>query len=157
MCTIVRYGYVWNVHRMSIKIEHRNPETRKIRNDFLVQVRNFLLPLSLKVLRYKKREAQSFYSGFFICPPLLQSRAAPAQGLHVQAKVNRLLRQLSTQLNSTHWLFKNSPNPLHASGAWHHSHLLTPFPIWAIVTSLSDTYSPPAHVHLNACVDDAPK
>ena len=29
-----------------IYIEHKNPETRKTRNDFLVQVRNFLLSLS---------------------------------------------------------------------------------------------------------------
>ena len=36
--------------------------------DFVVQVRNFLLPLSLKFLRHKKRDTHSFYSGFFICP-----------------------------------------------------------------------------------------
>ena len=53
---------------MSIKIEHRNLEIRKTRNDFSVQVRNFLLPLSLKVLRHKERDTHSFYSGFFICP-----------------------------------------------------------------------------------------
>ena len=52
-----------------IYIEHRNPETRKTRNDFLVQVRNFLLPLSLKVLRHKERDTHSFYSGFSICLP----------------------------------------------------------------------------------------
>ena len=44
--------------------------------DFLVQIRNFLLPLSLKVFRHNEREAQSFYAGFSICPTL--SRAAPA-------------------------------------------------------------------------------
>ena len=45
-----------------------------------------LLPLSLKVFRHKEREAQSFYSGFFIrLPP---SCATPAQGLREQAKVN---------------------------------------------------------------------
>ena len=66
--TIARYGYVWNVHRVSIKTEHRNLEIWKTRNDFFVQVLNFLLPLSLKVLRHKEREAQSFYSGLFISP-----------------------------------------------------------------------------------------
>ncbi len=81
-------------------MEHRNLEIRKTRNDFLVQVRNFLLPLSLKVLRHKERDTHSFYSGFFICTP---SRATPAQGLWPgfgeQAKANRLLsRQSSTQL-----------------------------------------------------------
>ena len=55
---------------MSIKIEHRNLEIRKTRNDFSVQVWNFLLPLSLKDFWHKEREAQSFYSGFFICTPI---------------------------------------------------------------------------------------
>ena len=49
--------------------EHRNLEIQKTLNDFFVQVRNFLLPLSLKVLRHKEREAQSFYSGLFHLPP----------------------------------------------------------------------------------------
>ena len=69
ICTIAIYMNMGNVHRMSIKIEHRNLEIRKIRNDFSVQVRNFLLPLSLKVLRHKERDTHSFYSGFFISPP----------------------------------------------------------------------------------------
>ena len=46
-----------------IYIEHRNPETRKT-------LTTFSLPLSLKVLRHKERDTQSFYSGFLICPPL---------------------------------------------------------------------------------------
>ena len=55
--------------------------------NFSVQVRNFLLPLSLKVFRHKEREAQSFYAGVFICaaPP---SHVTPAQVLREQAKVN---------------------------------------------------------------------
>ena len=36
--------------------------------DFIVQVRNFLLPLILKVPRRKERDTHSFYSGFSICP-----------------------------------------------------------------------------------------
>ena len=64
---------------------------------FLIQVWNFLLPLSLKVLRHKEWDTHSFYSGFSICPP--PSRVHPSQGLRKQAKVNRLLpRQDSTQL-----------------------------------------------------------
>ena len=39
------------------------------KHNFSVQLRNFLLPLSLKVFQHKEREAQSFYSGFFICLP----------------------------------------------------------------------------------------
>ena len=73
---IARYGYAkwtYNVH-IYIYIEHRNLETRKNTYDFLVQVRNFLLPLSSKVLRHKERDTHSFYSGFFICPHLVRTR-----------------------------------------------------------------------------------
>ena len=75
---------------MSIKIEHRNLEIRKTRNDFSVQVRNFLLPLSLKVLRHKEREAQSFYAGFCISPAP-NTCGTRYKGLREQAKANRLL------------------------------------------------------------------
>ena len=74
----------WDVHKY-IYIEHRNLEILKNTYDFSVQVRKFLLPLSLKVFRHKDREAQSFYSGLFIYP---LSRATRAQGLQEQAKVN---------------------------------------------------------------------
>ena len=58
---------VWMYHNHDVAmcktyIECPNLEIRKTRNDFSVQVRNFLLPLSLKVFRHKEREAQSFYS-----------------------------------------------------------------------------------------------
>ena len=97
VCTIARYSYEWNVHRMSIKIEHRNLETRQTRNDFFSPVRNYLLPLSLKVLRHKEREAQSLYSGFFICPT--NTCGTRHKGPREQAKTNRLpLRQVSSQL-----------------------------------------------------------
>ena len=102
---------------MSIKIEHRNLEIRKTRNDFFVQVRNFLLPLSLKFFRHKEREAQSFYSGFFICPPL-NTCGTRHKRLREQAKANRFpLRQVSSQLTD---FFKISPNLLRAYGAWRH-------------------------------------
>ena len=83
--------------------------------DFLVQVQNFLLPLSLKVLRHKERDTHSFYSGFSICPP---SHAIPAQGLWPGfgklAEVNCLL----PRQDSTFDFFK-IPKILnaHASGA----------------------------------------
>ena len=67
--------------------------------DFLVQVRNFLLPLSLKVLRHKERDTHSFYSGFFICTP--QHVRHPPQGLWPGPKVNRL--PLALELNSTNF------------------------------------------------------
>ena len=144
-CTI---GISWLCVKSTLNVhKDRTLESRNSKNtyDFLVQVGNFLLPLSLKVLRYKERYTHSFYSGFFICPP---SHATPAQGLREQAKINRLLaRQVSTLL--TDWFFQNSPNPPRASGAWRHS------PSRAIVTSLSDTSAP--HTRVNTCVNVAPK
>ena len=62
---------------MSIKIEHENLKIQKTRNDFSVQVRNFLLPLSLKVLRHKERDTLSFYSGFSIFPPHISCNTCP--------------------------------------------------------------------------------
>ena len=46
------------------------------------------------------------------------------------------------ELNSN--FLQNSQNPPLASGAWRHLHSLATFPIWAIVTSLSDTSAPRA-------------
>ena len=122
MCTIAQYRYAkWTYNVHIYNIEHRNLETPKILDDFLVQVRNFLLHLSLKVLRHKEREAQSFYSGFFICPPP-NSCSTHHKDLREQAKTNRLpLRQVSSQLTN---FFKISQNPPRASGAGRHSHSL---------------------------------
>ena len=41
----------------------------------------------------------------------------------------------------------------HASGAWHHSHLLVTFPIWGfILTSVNDAWTPALMLHLtNPC------
>ena len=98
------HSHVWNVHQMSIKIEHRNLKIRKTRNDFSVQVRNFLLPLSLKVLRHKEREAQSFYSAFFICTPLsCDTWPRPPRASESQPSSSEAV------LNSTNWLFQNLP------------------------------------------------
>ena len=88
---------------MSIKIEHRNLEIRKTRNDFSVQVRNFLLPLSLKVLRPKERDTHSFYSGFFIWPPhtiSCDTCPRPTQASESQPS------SAEAVLNSTNWFFK---------------------------------------------------
>ena len=49
------------------------PKHKKALDDFLVQVRNFLLPLSLKVFRHKERDTLDFS----ICP---KPRAHPTQG-----------------------------------------------------------------------------
>ena len=132
---------------LHIYIEHRNLETRKTPMTSYFSYKTFYYLLSLKVLRHKVRDTHSFYSGFFICPP--PSRAYPSQGLREQAKVNHLLpRQDSTPLG----LFQNPPR---ASGARRHQHSVAPFPIWAIVTSLSDMSAPP--VRVNTCVNVAPE
>ena len=57
--------------------------------DFLVQVRNFLLPLSLNVFWHKEeREAQSFYDDVSICPlthaaPVAHKFIWPRPGLNL--------------------------------------------------------------------------
>ena len=132
-------SYIYNT-------EHRNLRIRKTLNDFLVQVRNLLWPLSLKVLRHKEREAQSFYLGFFICPPLNTCGTRhkghwPSYG--EQAKANCLLpRQVSTLLTD---FFKISQNLLRSYGVWRHPYSVTPLPMWAIVISLSDMSAALAH------------
>ena len=99
---------VHNVRIYNIYIEHRNPETQKNTYDFLVQVRNFLLSLSLKVFRHKEREAQSFYAGFSMCSHF-NTCGTPPQGHCELAKVT-LLR--TARLNSL--IFFKSPNILRA-------------------------------------------
>ena len=74
-CTIARYGYVWNTHRMSITYihkEHRNLETWKTltTSQFRYETFYYLWVKGFDI----RREAQSFYAGFSICP---SSRAAP--------------------------------------------------------------------------------
>ena len=158
MCQIVLHSHIheyakrtYNVHIYIYKIEHRNLETRKTHNDFSVQVRNFLVPLSLKVLRHKEREAQSFYSGFFISPPPI-SCGTRHKGLCEQAKVERLLpRQVSTL--QTFFKFPKSSARFRCVTSFA---LASPrFPSRAIVTSLSDTSA--LRVRVNTCVNVAPK
>ena len=71
-CNIARYTDTWIVHRIFIMsithIYNIGIPNHKNTNDFLVQIRNFLLRLSLKVFRHKKREIPSFYTDFSNCP-----------------------------------------------------------------------------------------
>ena len=95
------------IKKINSQIKKPHLEIQKTRNDFSVQVRNFLLPLSLKVLRHKEREAQSFYSGFFICnppPPILcDTCPRPPRASESQPSSSK------AGLNSTNWLFQNLP------------------------------------------------
>ena len=66
----------------------------------------FLLPLSLKVLQCKERDTHSFYSGFFICPHLVQHLP--------KASVSKRKSTVFSQgMDSTNF-FQISQNPLHA-------------------------------------------
>ena len=95
---------MWNVHRMSIKIEHRNLEIRKTRNDFSVQVRNFLLPLSLKIFRHKGRERHNLSIMAFSFPPHLVWHL-PKSSRDSESQPSRPV----SSLNSPKWLFQNLP------------------------------------------------
>ena len=148
-----------NGHRMFIYIyiyiyiEHRNLETRKTRDDFLVKVRNFLLPLSLKILRHKERDIHSFYSGFFICPLPISGDTCPRPPRASESQPS----SSEAGLNSTNWL-QNSQNPPRASGAWRHSYSLPPFPISGYCDfSEWHVRSTPLCARVNTCVNIAPK
>ena len=96
---------------MFIKIGHSDIEARKTLNDFSVQVRNLLLPLSLKVPT-KGRVIH------------ILSMLAFSSDPHHHAKTNRLpSRQVSSQLTD---FFKNSQNPPRASGKLCHSVSVAP-------------------------------
>ena len=109
---------------------YRTKECRNTKNtyDFLVQVRNFLLPLNLKVFRYKERLYHLSKLTFPSAPN--QVRHLP-QGLGERAKVNHLpLRQ-----NSTNWLFSNL-SPLFRCVTSLTSQVT--FPIWDFYCDISE-------------------
>ena len=142
-------GYIYtgtqNVHKtfvMFVTYIHRTQESWNTKStyDFLVQVRNFLLPLSLKVLRHKERDTHSFYSGFFICTPIScdtcprPPRASESQPSSPEAG-----------LNSTNFL-QNLRNPPRASGAWRHPHHLGL--LWHLWVTRPLRFAPRVREHL---------
>ena len=145
---------------MSIKIEHRNLEIRKTRNDFSVQVRNLLLPLSLNGFRHKERGTIFLYWLFYLPAP--NTCGTRHKDLREQAKTDRLpSRQVSSQLVrclvSTNRLFQNLPKSsarLRCVTLLAHVTSLR-FLSRAIVTSLSDTSALRSRV--NTCANVAPK
>ena len=91
-------------------IEHRNLEIRKTRNDFSVQVRIVLVPLSLKVLRHKERGTIFLFWLYLLIPqhvwhpPRRSPWASESQPSSPEAGL------ISTRcLVSTNWLFQNLP------------------------------------------------
>ena len=135
-----------NVHK------DRTQESRNTKNtyDFFVQEWNFLLPLSLKVLRHKERGAQSFYSGFSLCPP--PTRVAPATKVSTSKRKPTVFSRGRSHLNSTNFL--KFPKSSARFRAWRHSHSVTPFLILGYC-DISEWHVCSAHV--NTCVNAAPK
>ena len=118
---------VHNAHTYNIGIPKQ-----KNTYDFFVQVRNFLLPLSLKVFRHKERDTIFLYWLFH----LPQTTCTPVAHKFVWSQSH--LTDLS-QISA------------HASVAWRHSHPWS-YPLFGIfiVTSLNDTSAP--CVRVNTCV-----
>ena len=124
---------MWNVHRMSIKIEHLrllSSGTKLFITFEFFDIRWAIHILSILV--------------FSSAPPHLVRYLPKASASKRKSTLFVRCPVLCPVLNFTNFL-QNSPNPPRASGAWRHSHLLSPFPTWTIVTSLSDTSAPPAH------------
>ena len=124
---------------MSIKIEHRNLETQKTLNDFFVHERNFLLPLSLKFFRHKEREAQSLYSGFFICHPR-HTRVEPATKVSVSKQKSTVSFGVQFSTNSHFKNLSNSPACFRCVTSFALASLR--FSSRAIVTSLTSNPNP---------------
>ena len=105
------------------KIVTRNGAVRFTRHVGLTLSHRFIfITFEYKGFDIRKRDAQSFYDDFSICPP--PSRAAPVAQKFVWSqrtpKVNPSRSESSSQLN---WLSsKSSKSSARASGAWRHSH-----------------------------------
>ena len=93
----------------------------------------------------RKREAQSFYDDFFICP---KPRAAPAARPRQAPKFNLLLQR--QKLDSD--FFSNPQNPLRTLPVHDVIHILRSYFLSgvSIVTSLNDTSAPHAREHLRS-------
>ena len=135
------YTDMWNIYRMFTHIgipKHKNTY------DFLVHVRNFLLPLSLKVFRHKERDT-IFLCWLFHQPQTTRDTCRKATGL---ASANPECQPSSSEPGTQQTLF--SQISAHASGAWRQSHPWShPLSAILIVTSLNDTSAPRARV--NTC------
>ena len=115
-CNIPIHEYVkctLNVHNTYID-NIGIPKHKKITYDFLVQVRNFITFLNLKVFRHREREAQSFYADFSICPPT--TTCGTRRKASASSESQPSSSDAKTQLTDF------SQISAHVSGAWRHSH-----------------------------------
>ena len=125
----------WDIHYI-YNIENRNLEIRKTRDDFFVQVRNLLLPLSLKVFRGERHNLSILAFSY-------------ATATKVSASKRKQAVFPEAGLISTPWLFKNLPKS--SARFWcvtSFSLATLRFPSRAIVTSLSDTSALRARKHM---------
>ena len=114
--------------------------------DFLVQVRNYLLPLSLKVFRHKQ------WDSIFLC--WLFYLAQTTCGTHHKAPASKRMSPFFFgRQDSTNWRFSKSPKssaralPVHDVIHIHWSTFLSGI---FILTSLNYTSSPWARQHLRS-------
>ena len=127
-----------------IYIEHRNPETRKTLTTSQFRYETFYYLWVKRFFDIRKRETQSFYDDFSICPkPRVTPDAKPRWASESQPSSSEAGTQLSdfSQISA------------HASGAWRHSHPWS-YPLSGIfiATSLNDTSAPRAGEHLRSCL-----
>ena len=103
-CVTYPYMNMGNIHRMFVTHIHRASESRNTKNtyDFLVQVWNFLLPLSLKVLQHKEERCTIFIWWLFHLPPT----TCGARSAQI-----RLASASPESLVLNYWLFQNPQNP----------------------------------------------
>ena len=104
--------------------------------------------LWVKGFNTRKRDAQSFYDDFSICPP--PPRATPVAHKFVWPQRAPKINPSRSESSSKLLTFSNlRGSSAHASGAWCHSHPSSP-PLSGIfiLTSVNDTSSPHARQHL---------
>ena len=137
---------------------YRKLRTRKTLNDFSVQIRTFLLPLSLKVLRHKERDTIFLCWLFHLAPSSRGARSTQIRHASASPK-SRPSRPLSSFNSQT---FFEIPQNLRALPVRDVIPILSPcFSSRAIVTSQSDTSALRVHaltlassLHLtNPCVE----
>ena len=143
--TDMRNGHIMFIY---IYIEHRNLETRKTLTTSQFRYETFLLPLSLKGFFDIRRERHNLSIPAFSPPPHISCDTCPRPP---QASESQPSRPASS-FNSTNFI--QIPKILRALAVRDVTRTCWPrFPSRAIVTSLCDTFAPPAHAreHLRYC------
>ena len=110
--TIAIYMNMRNVHGTFIAYIHRNLETRKTLDDFFVQVRNFLLPLNLKVFWHKEERYTFFLFWLLYLPAPSPTCVAPATKVSASKRKPTVFPRGRSHLNSL--TFSKSPQILRA-------------------------------------------